>query len=175
MLLGTRAQTVFFHQVLRLQEQKVKENKRQERSGTGGTCTSGSCNGRRAVNADGCCWGCAGCALPPARPALLAAASEPGCAVGRCGVPQGRTHAELCPDTKPGLCCAAHRGAVGTAWSGLPAGCHPADGCLRRAPTPHRAAMSRLPLPDASLCLCNRRSGQNSDLFVLPFFENGEF
>jgi len=64
---------------------------------------------------------------------------------------------------------------VGSAWSGVPAGCHPTDGCLRRAPTPHGAAMSRLPLPDASLCLCNRRSGQNSDLFVLPFFENGEF
>lgn len=41
----------FFHQVLCLQEQKAKENKRQERSGAGGTCASGSCNWRRAVNA----------------------------------------------------------------------------------------------------------------------------
>lgn len=38
-----------FHQVLCLQEQKAKENKRQERSGAG-TCASGSCNQRRAVN-----------------------------------------------------------------------------------------------------------------------------
>lgn len=139
MLLGTRAHTVFFHQVLCLQEQKVKENKRRERSRTGGTCVSGSCNGRRAVNADGCCWGCAGCALPPARLALLAAASGPGCAVGRCGVPQGRAHAELRPDTKPWLFSAAHGRAVGSACSGLPAGCRPTDGWLQRATDPARS------------------------------------
>lgn len=72
----------FFHQVLCLQQQEAKENKRQERSGTGGTCASGSCKQRRAVNAgrvmdvpEGPRRMCRTLIFPrPARPALPAAA-----------------------------------------------------------------------------------------------------
>lgn len=38
-----RFQNRLFPSGLRLQQQEAKENKRRERSGTGGTCASGSC------------------------------------------------------------------------------------------------------------------------------------
>lgn len=76
------AKAGFFHQVLCLQQQEAKENKRHERRGTGGTCASGSCKQRRAVNAgrvmdvpEGPRRMCRTRIFPrPARPALPAAA-----------------------------------------------------------------------------------------------------